>query len=612
MATCHLDDVMTFLLDALVFMAAALIVVPIGKRLGLSPVLGYLAAGVLIGPSGLALIGDAEGVLHFSEIGVVFLLFLIGLELQPSRLWVMRREVFGLGSGQVVLTMAGIAVVVHLVAGLSWTQASLLGFALALSSTAFVLQLLGEQKKLMSPHGRAAFGVLLLQDIAVIPGLAVISLLGVNAAADQAIDWQMLVLVIAGLVATRFLLRPALRLIATTEIAELFAAAGLLLVLGAALAMNAAGISMGLGAFIAGMMVADSEYRHQIETDIMPFKGLLLGLFFIAVGMSADLALLASEPMQVIGATLALITLKTALTYPVARAGKLGHLEAMRTAVVLSQGGEFAFVLLTTAASVALLPMQIAEFVILVVTLSMVTTPILLKLLERFLINAEADKRPFDELDGHEHPVVIAGFGRVGQIVARILNMHHIPFTALEANPKQVDFVRQYGSHIYYGDATRLDSLRAAKVPQARALVLTLEDVEQSLKVAEVVHRQWPQVTLFVRARNRHHEMMLREIGVHYVVRDTLFSSLELSEALLVGLGRSPEAAARGVDAFREHDATTLLRQAAVFHDEHAFRQTTLEAAEELQLLFSEDAASTIDDTVALVDGDSGTSNKSA
>ena len=586
---------MSFLLDALIFMAAALIVVPIGKRLGLSPVLGYLLAGVLIGPGGIELIIDADGVLHFAEIGVVFLLFIIGLELQPSRLWVMRKEVFGLGTAQVILTTAGLATLIHVFIEMTWTQSTILGFALALSSTAFVLQLLSEQKQLMAPYGRAAFGILLLQDIAVIPGLAAISLLGVSAAGSQHINWSMLGLVVIGLAASRFLLRPALRFIATTGIDELFAAAGLLLVLGAALAMNAAGISMGLGAFIAGMMVADSEYRHQIETDILPFKGLLLGLFFIAVGMSADLHLLASQPIHVLGATLALVLLKTALMYPVARARRLDHAQAVRASVVLSQGGEFAFVLLTAAASAALLPGSVAEFVILVVTLSMVTTPFLMKFLERLLQSSKTDDRPFDEMTGHEHPVVIAGFGRVGQIVARVLNMHHVPFTALEANPKQVDFVRQYGSDIYYGDATRLDSLRAAKVPQARIFVLTLEDIEQSVKTAEIVHRQWPQVLLLVRARNRHHEMMLREIGVHFVIRDTLFSSLELSKAMLVGLGRSPEAAAQAVDAFRVHDAETLLKQAAVFRDETAFRQTTLEAAEELKLLFSEDAASNPD-----------------
>lgn len=586
---------MAFLLDALIFMAAALIVVPIGKRLGLSPVLGYLLAGVLIGPGGIELISDADGVLHFAEIGVVFLLFIIGLELQPSRLWVMRKEVFGLGTAQVILTTAGLATLIHVFVEMTWTQSTILGFALALSSTAFVLQLLSEQKQLMAPYGRAAFGILLLQDIAVIPGLAAISLLGVSAASSQNINWSMLGLVVIGLAAARFLLRPALRFIATTGIDELFAAAGLLLVLGAALAMNAAGISMGLGAFIAGMMVADSEYRHQIETDILPFKGLLLGLFFIAVGMSADLHLLASAPIQVLGATFALVLLKAALMYPVARARRLDHAQAVRASVVLSQGGEFAFVLLTAAASAALLPGSVAEFVILVVTLSMVTTPFLMKFLERLLQSSKTDDRPFDEMTGHEHPVVIAGFGRVGQIVARVLNMHHVPFTALEANPKQVDFVRQYGSDIYYGDATRLDSLRAAKVPQARIFVLTLEDIEQSVKTAEIVHRQWPQVLLLVRARNRHHEMMLREIGVHFVIRDTLFSSLELSKAMLVGLGRSPEAAAQAVDAFRVHDAETLLKQAAVFRDETAFRQTTLEAAEELKLLFSEDAASNPD-----------------
>ncbi|MBM4205448.1 MAG: glutathione-regulated potassium-efflux system protein KefB [Gammaproteobacteria bacterium] len=578
---------MGFLQDAVLFMTAALIVVPLGKRLGLSPVLGYLGAGVLIGPWGTNLIGDAQGVLHFAEIGVVFLLFLIGLELQPRRLWVMRREVFGLGSAQVVLSTL-VFLGAGILAGFNITESLFAGFALALSSTAFVLQLLGETRKLQSPHGRASFGVLLFQDAAVIPALAAISLFTVAADVPRP-DLLRTGLVIVALAIAGFSLRPLLRYFARTGIDELFAAAGLMLVLGAALAMSWAGLSMGLGAFIAGMMVAESEYRHQIETDILPFKGLLLGLFFIAVGMSANLGVLTAEPLTVIAATLGLVATKALVLYPLLRIFRLNHAESVRGAVLLSQGGEFAFVLLTAGVSAALLPESTAEFIILVVTLSMVTTPLLSGLVERFLNDKPSEHRPYDSLQGHDRPVVIAGFGRIGQIVGRVLGMRHIPFMALDANPGHVDFLRQFGNEVYFGDATRLDSLRAAGLGTAKALVLTIEDIEASVKIAETVRKQWPDVMILARARNRHHEMFLREVGVHYVIRETLLSSLELSEVLLMHLGVNPATAREEITAFRLHDEEMLERQAAVVHDESAFRQTSMEAEAELRGLFTED-----------------------
>jgi monovalent cation:proton antiporter-2 (CPA2) family protein len=584
---------MSFLTEVLVFLTAAIVVVPLCSRLGLSSVLGYLGAGLLIGPSGLGAIDDATEVLHFAEIGVVLLLFIIGLELQPRRLWVMRRAVFGLGTAQMVVTTLAIAAPLYWGIGLSLDVAALLGFALALSSTAFVLQLLGEQHKLMQPHGRATFGILLLQDVAVIPGIAVLAVLTPATDASHGSGGPnplAIALVVAGLVLARFTLRPALRLIASTGIHELFVAAGLAIVVGAAVAMQAAGLSMGLGAFVAGMLVADSEYRHQLEADVMPFKGLLLGLFFMAVGMSANLALLGEAPVQVLGLTLALVTVKFLVLLPLSRWHGLSMEEAVRAAAVLSQGGEFAFVLLSAGAAATLITSATLDLVVLVVTLSMASTPALVGGLERLLRKDEAE-RPFDEIDEPENPVIIAGFGRFGQITARILSMRHIPFTALEANPSQVEFVRRFGNEIYFGDATRPDLLRAAHVAQARAFVLAIDDVEASLKVAGLVRETCPNVTILARARDRQHELRLRELGVHHVVRETLFSSLQLTESLLGHLGSSPEEAAGAVDAFREHDLTTLEKQAAVFHDESAFRQTTREAAEELKQLFVDENA---------------------
>jgi glutathione-regulated potassium-efflux system ancillary protein KefC/glutathione-regulated potassium-efflux system protein KefB len=574
-------------------LTAALVVVPICRRLGLSSVLGYLGAGLLIGPSGLGAIGDTREVLHFSEIGVVLLLFLIGLELKPHRLWVMRRVVFGVGTAQVVLTTAVLAGLLVAIFGLRWQVAALFGFALSLSSTAFVLQLLGEQRKLNQPHGRAAFGVLLLQDVAVIPAMAALPLLAPAGAAGHpgsGPSLLSLVLVVAGLVAARFGLRSALRLIASTGIHELFVAASLAIVVGAAVAMEAAGLSMGLGAFVAGMIVADSEYRHQLETDVMPFKGLLLGLFFMAVGMSANLTLLREAPGQVLGLTLLLIVAKVVVMWPLFRWHGLTRDEAARAAAVLSQGGEFAFVLLGAAVGVSLLSRGETDLAVLVVTISMAATPLFVAGVERLVRQRDAT-RPFDEIDQPENPVIIAGFGRFAQIVARILTMRRIPFTALEVNPSQVDFVRSFGNEIYFGDATRLDLLQAAHVAQARALVLAIDDVVDSVEVAAMVRETCPKVTILARARNRHHELQLRELGVHFIVRETLYSSLRLTESLLEHLGSSPERAAAAVEAFRLHDLDTLDKQAAVFHDEKAFRQTTVEAAEELNQLFREDAS---------------------
>ncbi|GJL83284.1 MAG: potassium transporter [marine bacterium B5-7] len=587
---------MALLNDILIFLVAAIVIVPLGKRLGLSSVLGFLLAGLIIGPAVLGLIDDPDAVLQFAELGVVLLLFIIGLELQPRRLWVMRRLVFGLGTLQLMITTV-IIVITLLSIGLSLATALIIGFALSLSSTAFVLQLLGEQKKLNRPHGRAAFGVLLLQDIAVIPAIAILNAIASARGEDMGhgFDPLYLVIVIVALIAARFLLRPALRFIAGSGVHELFAAAGLAIVIGAASAMEVAGLSMGLGAFIAGMMVADSEYRYQIETDVTPYKGLLLGLFFIAVGMSVNLGLLAEQPLSVIVLAVTLVTIKALVLLPLCRVFKLSFAESFRGALILSQGGEFAFVLLTAGGAAGLVTTQYVELAILVVTLSMVTTPFAVALGDR-LLGMKQPTRRFDEIEGERMPVVIAGFGRFGQIIARVLSMRKIPFTALESSPAQVDFVRQFGSEIYYGDATRLDLLQNAQVGSASAFVIAVDDPEDSLRIARLVRQTYPSVNIMARARNRRHELMLRELGVKHVIRDTLLSSLSLTENLLRNIGFSREEAELSVRRFREHDQRTLDRQASVMHDADAFRETTLDAARELNELFNEDARANQDD----------------
>tara|TARA_R110002110_G_scaffold3754_1_gene19522 strand:- start:48985 stop:50739 length:1755 start_codon:yes stop_codon:yes gene_type:complete len=578
---------MGFLLVLFIFLLAAVTVVPLCKRLGLSSVIGYLVAGLAIGPHALGLIRNATEVLHFAELGVVLLLFIIGLELQPKRLWVMRHSVFVLGSLQLAVSTAVLTGLI-LAMGLSFTIALLIGFSLALSSTAFVLQLLGEQRQLNRPHGRAAFGVLLMQDLAVIPVIAILSLSGAGSDHGGGLDPVVLLAVLVGMVLARFGLRPFLRFVANTGIHELFLAASLAIVIGSALAMQYAGLSMGLGAFIAGMMVADSEYRHQLETDVMPFKGLLLGLFFMAVGMSADLHLLLESPLLIIGLAAGLVVTKMLVLWPIARLYGLDNANALRASVLLSQGGEFAFVLLTVALASSLVSADLVALVVMTVTLSMATTPFLSALLERWL-QSDGGGRSFDEIDSDVNPVVIAGFGRIGQIVARVLGMKNIPFTALDASPGQVDFVRQFGNRIYYGDATRLDLLKTAKLGDAKVLVIAFPDADASVQMVNLVKSDFPDVFVVARARDRHHEMRLREVGVDFVIRETLLSALAMTQSVLEALGESPEEAASGVAMFQSHDRKTLAQQLAVFHDDVAYRQTAVAAAIELTELFQSD-----------------------
>ncbi len=586
---------MTFLLEAMIFLGAAIVVVPICKRLGMSMVLGYLAAGVIIGPSGIALIGvqqEATEVMHFAEIGVVFLLFIIGLELQPRRLWVMRRLVFGLGTGQVGITAIVLAAILALGFGLSWAEAALFGFALALSSTAFVLQLLAERKVLNQPHGRAAFGILLLQDVAVIPAIAILDLVNPDTTSDGTwLDALIVVaLIVGGLALARLLLRPLLRFVAGTGIHELFIAAALALVVGSALAMQALGLSMGLGAFLAGMMVADSEYRHQLESDVDPFKGLLLGLFFMAVGMSADLNLFISSPWLILSLAIGLMLVKAALIYPMGRLNGLSHQESVRAGTVLSQGGEFAFVLLTTGLLSGIISAELAAIAVLVVTLSMALTP-LFGLAGEALLKNEDTPAEFDEIDDDATPVVIAGFGRVGQVIGRILSMRHIRFTALEVSSHQVEFVRGFGNKVYYGDPSNMQLLRAAHIDKAKVLVIAVDDETAALKIAEEVRSHYPDIVILARANNRQHELRLRDIGVHFAIRETLESTLSLGAELLGHLGLTSTEASQAVDVFRAHDADVLERQLAVYQDDEAFRAVAMDAAIELEELFDQDAA---------------------
>ncbi|MEM7283108.1 MAG: monovalent cation:proton antiporter-2 (CPA2) family protein [Pseudomonadota bacterium] len=590
---------MSVLQQSIVFLGAGIVAVPIAKRLGFGSVLGYLIAGALIGPSLLGLIPEVEETLHFAEIGVVMLLFVIGLELQPSRLRVLRRSVFGLGSTQVLLTGVALSLVGHLF-GLHWSAAVTIGFALALSSTAFVLQMLAEKKQLTSPHGRAGFGILLFQDLAVIPLIALVPLLAASPG-EGAFDFVRIgetALILAVFVfGGRYLLRPILRLVASAQVHEIFTAAALGLVIGSALLMQFLGLSMGLGAFLAGVLVADSEYRHQLETDIEPFKGLLLGLFFLAVGMSANLSLLTSEPLTIAGITLGLVAIKALMIFPLGRLYGLDNKNSVTLSLLLAQGGEFAFVLFSIASNNGILDAALSERLILAVTISMALTPILYLFNERVLDNlfTQPEARPFDVVEDEDHDVVIAGFGRFGQIIARILSMRGIPFTALESSIAQVDFVRRFGSQIYYGDPARLDSLRAAHVDKAKVFVLAVDDVEQSIRIAELMRHYYPNVEILARARNRNHAFRLMDLGVKVQIRDTLRSSLFLAEEVLKELGIPEDEAHNAAETFRTHDEKTLDRQQAIHHDEEKLIQSAMESAQQLRELFeSDDQARTV------------------
>lgn len=590
---------MEFLEETAIFLGTAVIAVPLFRRLGFGSVLGYLAAGVVIGPWALGLISDSENILRFAELGVVFLLFLVGLELRPHRLWVLRKQVFGLGMAQVIVTgvvLAGFGLLLGLAPNVAW----LAGFGLALSSTAFVLQMLAEKNQLTTTHGRWAFSVLLFQDLAVIPLLALVTFLGTaTIEADGGTSGRVVISVlvtVAVFAGGRFVLRHVFRAVARWGTAETFTAAALLVVIGAALLMESAHVSMGLGAFLAGMLLADSEYRHQLEADIAPFKGLLLGLFFIAVGMTANIALLAERWPSIVGVMFSLLLVKAIIIFVLGRIFGLSKARAGTLSMVLPQGGEFAFVLFAAAMSYQLISQTDAEFFILVVTLSMAATPLLFifdeKILRRWLGGDET--RHFDTISEEQNFVIIAGFGRVGQVIGRILAMRRIRFTAIDSSVDQVDIVRRFGNKVYYGEPHRLDILRAAKVEACTIIVVAIGDPEESLKTVQTIRTHYPLVRVYARARNRYHALRLMDLGVEFFLRDTLLSSLALSEAVLQGLGDTESQAAESVKMFEEFDRTLLKRQQAVQHDESKFIQSAKEASEELRDLFEQQAAETI------------------
>ncbi len=573
---------------ALVFLVAAVIAVPLFKRFGLGAVLGYLVAGVVLGPDGIRVVSNVEPVLAASEIGVVMMLFVIGLELSLARLKLMRGPVFGAGGLQVALSgavLAGLA----MRSGLGWKAALVIGLGLALSSTAVGLQLLAERGELASRHGRLAFAILLFQDLAAIPLIAAIPLLG-RAAATEPVGEALLHAVLAiavVVVGGRYLLRQLFRVASRIDVPEMLTASALLAVLGAAWVMQLAGLSMGLGAFIAGVLLADSEFRHELESQIAPFKGLLLGLFFMAVGMSIDLDRVVAEPALVVAGTLALLSIKAALLFAIGlRPGGLPWPEALRLGAVLALGGEFAFVVFAEASRAALIDATTYDRLLAMVGLSMALTPVLVIAAAR-LASAAARDGPVRDPDATadiaaargDAEVIIAGFGRFGQVVARLLIAQKIPFVAVDADTDTIDVVRRFGNRVFYGDPSRPDLLRACGAGRARVFINAIDDVDASLRTTATVRRLYPGLRVFARAHDRRHAWQLMDLEVD-VFRETFASALEMGREVLVSLDVPPDVADDRTRRFRRHDEALLASQHEVYGDEAALMAApTLAAA---------------------------------
>jgi len=553
-----------WLINSFIYLSAAVIAVPLSKAVGLGSIIGYLAAGIAIGPWGLGLVTNVEDILHFAEFGVVLMLFLIGLELEPKRLWSLRRPIFGWGSAQ-VLGCALVLTVAAMAFGVSWRVALVAGLGLALSSTAIALQVMGERNLLPTSSGQASFSILLFQDVAAIPILALMPLLGIISAENEAVapvnhalQAIKIVAVIAGIIlGGRLLMRPLFRWIARSKTPEIFTAASLLLVVGIAGLMQRVGLSMALGAFLAGVLLAESEYRRELETDIEPFKGLLLGLFFIAVGMSIDFGVLLQSPGLMAAIVVGFLVVKGVVIYWVARSMHVPFQERPVFTLLLAQGGEFAFVVFQAAAGANVFPAQTASLLIGAVAVSMLVSPLMLVAIDKLLLPryARLGKTTLEEIsEPQEAPIVIAGFGRYGQIIARMMLAQGIPCTVLDHDVEMIEAARSFGYRVFYGDATRLDLLRTAGAAQAKILVVAVDDVDQSLEIVDLAREHFPHLEIVARARDVTHWNKLRDRGVMRVERELFESSLRSARSVLELLGHGAHEARQTAMRFRQHN----------------------------------------------------------
>jgi glutathione-regulated potassium-efflux system ancillary protein KefC len=584
------------LLPGLALLALAVVAVPLAKRTGLGGPIGYVLAGLIAGPSGFKLFTDPDNIRHVSELGVAMLLFLIGLELKPARLRVMRRTVFGLGSAQVAITTLLVWGAAKLL-GISGQTAILLGLGAAMSSTALALPMMAERQLLGTPAGRDALGILLFQDLVIIPILAALPLFALGGGSELSVaeEWPEKLALAAGAIAVivlggRYLVRPLFFAVDISKSRELFSAVTLLIVIGVAALANFAGLSMSLGAFLAGVILSNSEYRHEIQADLEPFEGLLLGLFFASIGMSIDVAAFWQQPGQILAIVVAVVALKGAVVFGLARVYGHDATNALRLAIALAQVGEFALVLFTAAGGLGLMAAEENKTLFLVAVLSMVVAPLLFAAVERWAVPVlEAEPVPeYDEIE-EVAPIIVCGFGRFGQVIGRVLRMRDIPFTAMDDNAAQVEVLRRFGAKVYYGDPARYDLLRAAGAEQARYLVIAVADIDKSLKIAEVARRNFPHLRIYARARNRRHAHQLMDYEVDVIVREVFHSSLHMTEQLLKALGMEEQDVQRTIEIFREYDEQMLKDQHAFYDDEGQLIQTGIQAAAELETLFRTD-----------------------
>jgi glutathione-regulated potassium-efflux system ancillary protein KefC len=594
----------SLLLNALVYLAAAVVAVPVAKRFGMGAVLGYLLAGIAIGPWGLRLIREVEDILHFSEFGVVLLLFMIGLELEPKRLWALRRPIFGWGGAQVVAVAAAVAVAAMAV-GIDWKISLIAALGLSLSSTAISLATLQERNLTSTPTGTAAFSILLFQDIAAIPMIAIVPLLGMAVQEGSGQGWlgglRVAAVLVALVVGGRYLLRPILRTIAKTGMREIFTAFALLLVISTALLMQWIGMSAALGAFMAGVLLAESEYRHALETDLEPFKGLLLGLFFIAVGMSVDFGVFRAQPGLILALVAGFLAIKIAVLYGLSKLFDVPRSQQALFAFLLSEGGEFAFVVFGAAETARVFDANTASILVVVVALSMVATPLLLLLHDRLIAPRFRDenRRPTDIIETQEDHVIIAGFGRFGQIVGRLLRANQIAMTVLDHDPDQIELLRRFDIKVFYGDATRVDLLQAAGAAKARALVVAIDDTEASLALVDAVQREFPDLKIMARARNVTHLYDLMDRGVTVIERETFEAALQLGQSVLQHLGFGAFRARQAAQKFKLHNIKSLHAVYPYYKDQEQYISMARQSREELNAMFARDLQSLQDESNA-------------
>ena len=587
-----------WLTSSLIYLGAAVLAVPLARLLGLGSIIGYLGAGIAIGPWGLKLVTDAQAMLHFAEFGVVLMLFLVGLELEPRRLWALRRPIFGWGSVQ-LLGSATLIAALGIAAGVDWRLALVAGLGLGMSSTAIGLGVLNERNLMPTTAGQSVLSVALLQDIAAIPILAIVPLLAAQGAAQAGGGWvgagKAVGMIAAIVLGGRLLLRPALRWIARSETPEVFTAASLLLVVATAALMQSVGLSMALGAFLAGVLLAESEYRRELETDLEPFKGLLLGLFFIAVGMSIDFAVVLARPALVAGVVLGFLLLKAGVLWAMARSMPIPLVERPVFVVLLAQGGEFGFVVFQAALGGGVIGAEASSLLVAAVAISMLFTPLLLVATDRWLAprlaRRAAPDGPAEIAEPQQAPIIICGFGRYGQIVGRLINANGLSATVLDHSAENVAGVRRFGWPAFYGDATRLDLLRVAGAAQARVIVVAIDDVEQSLAVVDLARQHFPQATLVARARNVTHWYGLQARGVQHIERETLDAALMSGRSVLELMGWQAHAARTQALRFRQHSIELLHQMAPHQGDEKKLIAVAQQGRRELEELWQRERA---------------------